>query len=125
MSLKEFSKSIYYRNILIENAEKKQGKFNAVLNALKKKNSPKNLEYIYKKRNLLDNVKKFYDGRDMINDAFKDKIFVHYREGRFEGKDEDEDEIKDENGLINYQMRDRLSFLKKRDINDELVRKNF
>ena len=124
MSLKEFFKSIYYRNILIENAEKKQGKFNAVLNAFKK-NSPKKLEYIYKKRNLLDNVKKFYDGRDMIIDAFKDKIFVLYREGRFEGKDEDEDEIKDENGLINYQMRDRLSFLKKRDINDELVRKNF
>ena len=124
MSLKEFFKSIYYRNILIENAEKKQGKFNAVLNAFKK-NSPKKLEYIYKKRNLLDNVKKIYDGRDMIIDAFKDKIFVLYREGRFEGKDEDEDEIKDENGLINYQMRDRLSFLKKRDINDELVRKNF
>ena len=41
MSLKEFSKSIYYRNILIENAEKKQGKFNAVLNALKKKQSKK------------------------------------------------------------------------------------
>ena len=40
----------------------------------------------------------------MIIDAFKDKIFVLYREGRFEGKDEDEDEIKDENGLINYQM---------------------
>ena len=103
MSLKEFFKSIYYRNILIENAEKKQGKFNAVLNAFKK-NSPKKLEYIYKKRNLLDNVKKFYDGRDMIIDAFKDKIFVLYREGRFEGKDEDEDEIKDENGPINYQM---------------------
>ena len=49
----------------------------------------------------------------MIIDAFKYKIFLLYPEGRFEGKDEDEGEIKDENGLIIYQMLDSPIFLKK------------
>ena len=32
MCLKEFFKSMYYRNMLIEKAEMKQGEFNVVLN---------------------------------------------------------------------------------------------
>ena len=50
MSLKEFFKSIYYRNISIENAEMKQDEFNVVLNALKTY-SPKNPKYIKDKIN--------------------------------------------------------------------------
>ena len=44
--------------------------------------------------------------------SFKDKIFPLYHKSRFENKDEDEDEFRDENGLINYQKLDRLIFLK-------------
>ena len=40
MSLKEFFKSIYYRNTLIENTEIKLDEFNAVLNALKNPKRP-------------------------------------------------------------------------------------
>ena len=50
MSLNKFFKSIYYRNISIENAEMKQDGFNVVLNALKTY-SPKNPEYIKDKIN--------------------------------------------------------------------------
>ena len=50
MSLNEFFKSIYYRNISIENAEMKQDGFNVVLNALKTY-SRKNPEYIKDKIN--------------------------------------------------------------------------
>ena len=46
MSLKEYFKSIYYRNTLIENTEIKLDEFNAVLNALK---NPKRPEYIKEK----------------------------------------------------------------------------
>ena len=154
MSLKEFFKYIYYRNISIENAEMKvedefnanifnktifisdmififvfifkpalmmtEDEFNAVLNTLKKY-SPKNPEHIKEKINFLDNVKSFYDGRNMIINAFKDKIFSLYHESRVE----DKDDIRDENGLINYQKLDRLIFLKERGIDDELVRKHF
>ena len=50
MSLNEFFKSIYHRNISIENAEMKQDGFNVVLNALKTY-SRKNPEYIKDKIN--------------------------------------------------------------------------
>ena len=73
------------------------------------------------KGSALDDVKNFYDGRNMIINAFKDKIFSLYHESRVE----DKDDIRDENGLINYQKLDRLIFLKERGIDDELVRKHF
>ena len=73
------------------------------------------------KGSALDDVKSFYDGRNMIINAFKDKIFSLYHESRVE----DKDDIRDENGLINYQKLDRLIFLKERGIDDELVRKHF
>ena len=73
------------------------------------------------KDSALDDVKSFYDGRNMIINAFKDKIFSLYHESRVE----DKDDIRDENGLINYQKLDRLIFLKERGIDDELVRKHF
>ena len=73
------------------------------------------------KGSALDDVKSFYDGRNMIINAFKDKTFSLYHESRIE----DKDDIRDENGLINYQKLDRLIFLKERGIDDELVRKHF
>ena len=73
------------------------------------------------KGSALDDVKSFYDGRNMSINAFKDKTFSLYHESRVE----DKDDIRDENGLINYQKLDRLIFLKERGIDDELVRKHF
>ena len=60
----------------------------------------------------------------MIINAFKNKIFSLYlEENMFE--DKDEDDVKDENGLINYKKVERLNFSKRRDIIDELVKKHF
>ena len=90
----------------------KQAEFNVVLNALKKY-SPKKSEYIKEKMDLLDNVKNFSCERDMIINAFNDKIFPLYHESKFE--DKEQGEIRDENGLINYQNLDKLIFLKKKE----------
>ena len=59
----------------------------------------------------------------MIINAFKNKIFqLYHKENMFE--DKDENDIGDENGLINYEMFERLIF-SRRDINNELVKKYF
>ena len=59
----------------------------------------------------------------MIINAFKNKIFqLYHKENMFE--DKDENDIRDENGLINYKMLERLIF-SRRDINNELVKKYF
>ena len=58
----------------------------------------------------------------MIINAFKDKIFPFYRE---DNMPEDEDEIRDKNGLVDYEKLDRLISLRERNMNDELVRKYF
>ena len=58
----------------------------------------------------------------MIINAFKNKIFpLYHEENMFE--DKDEDDIKDENGLINYKKLERLIFSKRRDIYNDLVKK--
>ena len=60
-SLKEFFKSIYYKNISIKDAEMKQEKLSAVLDALK--------------NCLLDNAKGIYDRREMIINVFNNKVY--------------------------------------------------
>ena len=68
----------------------------------------------------MENVKRFYDGREMIINALKNKIFpLFHEENMFE--DKDEDDIRDENGLINYKKLEKLIFWKRR----ELVKKQF
>ena len=95
--------------------------FNVVLTAIEKY-KPRDSEYKNKKLKLLENVKRFYDGREMIINAFKNKIFpLYHEENMFD--DKDEDDIKDENGLINYKKLERLIFSKRRDIYNELVKK--
>ena len=49
-------RDIYYRNIPINETERKQDEFNAVLNALSRY-SPTDQKYIEAKNELLDNVK--------------------------------------------------------------------
>ena len=48
----------------------------------------------------------------MIINAFNDKIFPLYHESRF--KDKEQGEIRDENGLMNYQNLDKLIFFKRK-----------
>ena len=66
--------AIYYRNIIIEKAERIQDEFNGVYGALEKY-KPKKEPYIEKRRKLLINADNFYKERKMIIDAFKNKIF--------------------------------------------------
>ena len=73
-SLEELFKSIHYRNIRIEKAERIQDEFNGVYGALEKY-KPKKEPYIEKRRKLLINADSFYKGREMIIYAFKNKIF--------------------------------------------------
>ena len=91
-SLKELFKKIYYRNLPIEDAEKKQDKFMAIFNAT---------FYVTARKSLLIHAKKFYDGRKMIISAFKKKIFpINPEEVFFEDKDvHRDDEDKDEDGF--------------------------
>ena len=65
------------------------------------------------------------DGRDVTINALKIKIFSLYHESRYEDIDEDEDGIRDKNGIISYKKLDRLISLKERGINDEVVGKHF
>ena len=44
---------------------------------------------------------------------------------RYEKEEEELNNIKNKNGLIDYRQLNRLIGVKKRDINDELVRKHF
>ena len=62
----------------------------------------------------------------MIIKGFKNRTFpIHHddEDSRFE--DEDEQDIRDRNGLIDFETLDRLNDLKGRDINDELFRGYF
>ena len=69
-----------------------------------------------------------FDGRENIIEGFQNGIFLfHYDEVweekmRFEEKLQN---IRDENGLIDYKNLNRLIDLKDRDINDELVSEHF
>ena len=76
-----------------------------MLNALSRY-SPKDQKYTEAKNKLLDN-KNFYKGRKKIIEGFKNKIFpiYHDNEGRFENNDEYD--IRDINGLINYKKLER------------------
>ena len=61
-----------------------------------------------------------------IIEGFKNKIFrIHHddEDSRFENNDEND--IRDNNGLIDYIKLESLIKIKERDINDQLVRKHF
>ena len=62
----------------------------------------------------------------MIIKGFKNRIFpIHHHDEDSRFEDEDEEDIRDRNGLIDYETLDRLNDLKGRDINDELFRGYF
>ena len=62
----------------------------------------------------------------MIINAFENITFPFYpKENRLEDKDDDDDDIRDKNGLIDYKELDRLIFLKERNKNNDLVKEYF
>ena len=60
----------------------------------------------------------------MIINASKNEIYSFYHE-KSEFEDEDRNDIRDKNSLIDYKKLDRLISLKERNINDDLIRKHF
>ena len=64
-SLKKLFKAIYYRNLSIEEAERIQNEYEAILYQWEKYNS-RNPDYIKKKKDLLINAQNFYDRIEMI-----------------------------------------------------------
>ena len=79
-TFKELFRDIYYRNMSINEAERRQGKFDAVLNVLSRY-SPRDGKYIKAKIELLDNAKNFYKGREKISEErFKNGIFLLIKE---------------------------------------------
>ena len=69
-----------------------------------------------------------YKGREKIIEGFKNGIFPKNYDDEEEEQtryEEEENEIRNQNGLIDYKRLERLIDLKNRGINDELVRKYF
>ena len=123
---KEFFRDLYYRNMTIDEAERKQDKFDAKFGVLeiyvaKKKDTEA-------KKKLLNNAKNFCKSREKNIKDFKNGLFpLNYDdEEKQETRDkEEENNTRNENGLINYKKLNRLIHLKERDIYNELVRKHF
>ena len=77
------------------------------------------------KNKLLDNAKNFYKGEKII-EGFKNKIFSIYHDDEHSRlEDDDENDIKDNNGLIDYKKLERLINFKRRSINNNLFREYF
>ena len=72
--LKSYLENLYCRNMTIDDAEKKQNKFDGVLGALSEY-SAKKKEYIDAKNKLLDNAKNFCKGREKIIEGLKIEYF--------------------------------------------------
>ena len=64
-SLKKLFKAIYYRNLSIDKAERKQDDFVSVFNTLEKYR-PRNSDYVTARKIFLINAKKMYDGILML-----------------------------------------------------------
>ena len=106
-TFKELFRDFYYRKITIYDPGIKQDEFDRMLYHLNKY-TPKNLKYIEVKNN--------------------GKIFPIYRDEALEEGaryEEEEENIRNENGLINYKKLARPIDPKIRDVSDELVRKYF
>ena len=110
----------------IREAEKKQDEFDRMLGGLTT-HSAKKKEYMEAKNKLLNNAKYFYKGREKIIEGFKNGIFpLNYNEEEGQTRyEEEENNIRNKNGLIDYKGLERLIDLKNKGTNDKLVRKYF
>ena len=103
-TLKELFRDLYYRKTAIDDAEAEQEEFGAMIGVLNKYPAKKT-EYIEAKNKLLINVKKFYKGRKKIIEGLKTEIFsincdeIVKEQARYK---EEEKNIRNENGLIDY-----------------------
>ena len=134
-TFKELFRELYYKKITIDEAEKKQDEFNAIIGILESY-TPRNNKYVEAKNKLLNNIKKIYEGREKITEGFKNEIFPVYYDKAYEhrmkfereeeGKEEQEiKNIRNENGLIYYGKLMKKIGVKERKINRELVKKYF
>ena len=67
-------KGLYFKKMLIDDAEMKQNEFDAKLNALSGY-SPRNQNYIEAKNEILVNAKNVYEGRKKLLKALKKECF--------------------------------------------------
>ena len=73
-TFKELFRDLYFKKMIIDEAEIKQDEFNSILSFLSSY-TPRDQKYIEAKNNLLNNAKNFYEGREKITKVFKDGIF--------------------------------------------------
>ena len=109
-TFKELFRDLYYKNMAIDEAEGKQDEFDGVLDALRAY-SAKKKEYLEAKNRLLNNAKKIYQAREKTTEGFKSGTFpLNYdEEEEQELRDkEEENNIRDENGLIDYKRLEGL-----------------
>ena len=94
-TFKELFRDRYYKETTIDDVERKQDEFSAVIVALKNY-VPRNNKYVEAKNKLLNNVNNFYKGREKIIEGFKNEIFPFYydeeyeEQMRFEREEEEE-----------------------------------
>ena len=110
----------------IREAEKKKDEFDGILGGLTT-HFAKKKEYMKAKNKLLSNAKYFYKGREKIIEGFKNGIFpLNYNEEEGQTRyEEEENNIRNKNGLIDYKRLERLIDLKNKGTNDKLVWKYF
>ena len=73
-TFKELFRDLYYKKIIMDDAESKQDEINGVMGALKAY-APRNNRYVEAKNKLVNNVENFYIGREKIIKGFENKIF--------------------------------------------------
>ena len=100
-TFKELFRDIYYRTFKINKAEQKQNAFNVELNALSKY-VPRDQKYVQAKNDLLNNTKNFYKRREKIIEGFQNGIFLIYHDYDRRFEDNNENDIRDNNDLIDY-----------------------
>ena len=73
-TFKELFRDLYYKKIIMDDAESKQDEINGVMGALKAY-APRNNRYVEAKTKLVNNVENFHIGREKIIKGFENKIF--------------------------------------------------
>ena len=118
-TFKGLFRHLYYKRITTDDAKTEQEEFYAIIGVLDNY-TPKNEKYIEAKNKLLKIVKNFYKGREKMVKGFKNGIFpfdydeAWEEEMRYEKEEEELNNIKNKNGLIDYIRLNRLIGAKER-----------
>ena len=70
-------------------------------------------------------MQRIFTREEKIIEGFKNKIFLIYHDDEDSRFEDNENDIKDNNGLIDYEKLERLINLKRRSISDNLFREYF